>query len=134
MQPETSINSFHSPSTQKVVKQYKKRVLSYITEQSKLGKGVSNNDIARATGIEYKLVSNARWSLMQEGKIRLCGEASDKVTMFDNQLVEINPEPSIVVKKKSAKDKLEEIDALCKKWYIGEKDRLCIEIQKIING
>lgn len=126
-QTETAIASYHSE--QPLVQNINAKVYDLVLKHGKL----TRNDIKRYSDFTARQISCATWHLIKKGKLRTCGTAKDRNTLHEIELVEVNPTPEIIFRKKSDKQKLKEIKELCQKFYLGEKDRLCLDIISIID-
>lgn len=129
-QTSTAIASYSLSKSDGIITTINAKIEAYIREN----KLVSRNDIQRGLNLTARQAGCAVWRLIEKGIVRDTGLVHhDNETKRDVSLVQINPTPEIVFKKKSDKEKLKEIKALCEKFSLGEKDRLTVDILQIIN-
>lgn len=129
-QTDTAIHSFHSASTQKVVKGINNRIFAYLQIVGR----ATRNEIKEALGITDRQCSCGCSHLITQRKIRVCDTKVNLKTNHPIQVLEINDTPEIAFKKMSNAEKLKEIKAICEKFSLGEKDRLTVDILQIINS
>lgn len=108
-QTRTAAESYVQSKQEGIIMSKNKLVFDFI----KANQPCSNKDIELGTGLDNTSVGCARWHLMQQNKIRLCGFKINKGTDREVEAVEVNPHPEIVFKTKSDKQKLDEIRELC---------------------
>lgn len=115
-QTSTAIQSYHSE--QSLVKNINAKVYDLVLKHGKM----TRNDIKRHSDFTARQISCATWHLIKKGKLRTCGTAKDRNTLHEIELVEVNPTPEIVFRKKSDKERLKEIRELCDSIIIDEHE------------
>ncbi len=126
----TQVHSFHSESTQKVVKTINDRVFEFI--KNCINGHPSRNDIQRALGLTARQCSCSVWHLIEQNKIRLTGRTTvDPITKREVETVQVNDTPEIVFKRKSDRERLKEIRELCE-YQISHKFGDLIDAKDIL--
>jgi len=113
-QTTTAVESYSISKGEGLIRHKTKKVFEFI----KANQPCSNKDIELGTGLDNTSVGCARWHLIQQKKIRVAGLKVNKGTDREVETVEVNPTPEILFKKKSNREKLEEIMELCKEANI----------------
>ena len=96
----------------------------------------SRNEIQRRLELTARQASCSTWHLIQQGKIRLTGQTViDQITRREVETLEVNPQPEIIFKKVSDKEKLKKITNVLEDWMeFDTAYDLKEEILQIINS